>query len=198
MNAKTVVEMTNVLEMVGFLKANGTECRFVGMTIKTPVTKIKTSNPWGAGAKTKNGLYKVARKTGIINANYNTSVRSRIAANLGVELKEVEYENGTVWYQHLKTQDGKNLPLVQHKDESKQGDFYFQYFPHKSKSVYVNEAGEVIPDSVVAPWLYAESERPNYKPAVIAVNLANIKQLKASGVIVNAPDMDEAEQLLAH
>jgi hypothetical protein len=61
----------------------------------------------------------------------------------------------------------------------------------------VNEAGEVIPDSVVQPFLYKESERPDFKPAVIVVNLANVKQLKASGVIVNMPDFDEAEAILA-
>lgn len=195
--SKTIVEMTDTLEMVGFLKTNGTESRFVSLTSKTPVVDIKVGNPWKAGKKTKSGLYKVSKKIGIINANYNLSVRNRIAERLGVKLSEVEYENGEVWYQHLKTADGKNLPLVQHKDEAKQGDFYIQYYPHKSTNVYVDEAGEVIPDSVVEPYLYAKSERPDFKPTVIVVNLSNVRQLKASGVIINMPDFDEAEAILA-
>ena len=186
--------MTDVLEMVGFLKTNGTESRFVAMTSKTPVVKIKVGNPWGAG-KSKTGLFKVSRKIGIINANYNTSVRKAISEKLGVPLSDVEYESGAVWYSHIKTADGKNLPLVQHKEKT--GEYYIQYYPHRSTNVYVNEAGEIVPDAMVKPYLYAETERADYKPNVIVVNLTNVKQLKASGVIVNMPDFAEAEALLA-
>ena len=192
--------MISELEMVGFIKSNGTACRFVAIVSKTPVVKIRVGNPWGASATTKSGLYKVSRKIGIVNANYNTSVRNRIAEKLGVTLSEVEYENGEVWYEHLKTVDGKNLPLVQHKDESKRdGQYYLQYFPQVEKSVnsYVNEAGEVVPDAMVKPWLYKESERPDFKPVVIAVNLRNVHCLKASGVVVEMPELAEVEAALA-
>ena len=189
--------MVSELEMLGFLMTNGTQCRFVAMTTKTPVVKIKAGNPWGAGAKSKSGLFKVSRKIGLINANYNTSVRNRIAERLGVKLSEVEYENGEVWYQHLQTADGKNLPVVLHKDETKRGKFYLQYFPHKSENVYVNEAGEPVEDSTVKPWLYKETERPDFKPSIIAVELGNVVQLKASGVIIEMPDFDAAESALA-
>lgn len=190
--------MVSELEMLGFIKANGTQCRFVAIVTKTPVVKIKTGNPWGAGNKSKSGLYKVSRKLGIVNAKYNDSVRRRIAEKLGVNLSEVEYEAGEVWYEHLTTKDGKALPVVQHKDEAKRdGQFYLQYFPQRSSNVYVNEAGEVEADETVAPWLYKESERPDYKPAVIAVNLRNVKQLKASGVVIEMPELDEAEAVLA-
>ena len=197
MQNKTIVQMVSDLEMLGFLKGNGTACRFVAITTKTPVVKIRAGNPWGAGAKTKTGLYKVSRKTGIINANYNTSVRKRIAEKLGVEMKDVEYENGEVWYVHLQTSDGKNLPVVQHKDEAKRGKYYLQYCPHKSINAYVDKSGNTEPDEVVHPWLYKESERPDYKPSVISVDLHNIKQLKASGVIIDVPDFEEAEASLA-
>lgn len=194
--SKTVVEMTSELEMLGFLKTNGTQCRFVSVTTKTPVVKIKAGNPWGAGKSTEKGLYKVSRKIGIVNANYNLSVRNRIAEKLGVELKDVEYENGNCWYQHLTTGDGKSLPIVQHKDETKRQGFYFQFFPHKSVNAYVNEAGEPVADAIVNPWLYKESERPDYKPAVIAVKLSNIACLKASGVVIEMPAFEEAEAIL--
>lgn len=198
LNQNEVVSMMSELEMLGFIKTNGTACRFVAIVTKTPVVKIRKGNPWGAGNDTKAGLYKVSRKIGIINAKYNDSVRRRIAEKLGVNLSEVEYEAGEVWYEHLTTKDGKALPVVQHKDEAKrQGQYYLQYFPQKSSNAYVNEAGEVEADETVKPWLYKESERPDYKPAVIAVNLRNVKQLKASGVVIEMPELDEAEAVLA-
>jgi len=201
MKKENVVKMVDTLEMVGFLKTNGTACRFVSLVCKTPVVKIKASNPFGQ-VVTKGKvvgecqLFKVASKIGIINANYNTSVRNRIAEKLGVSLSEVEYENGEVWYRHIQTVDGKNLPLVVNKDETKAG-HYVQYFPHKSTSVYVNAKGETIPDEVVQPYLYKETERPDFKPCVISINLANVLQFKASGVVIEMPDFEEAAAVLA-
>lgn len=187
----TIVSITSPLEMAGFIKANGTACRFVSILIDTPVEKIKKNNPY-------QGLRKVSRKMGIVNANYNTSVRNRIAEKLGVTLSEVEYTNGITWYEHLQTVDKKPLPLVQHqKAEKRDGKLYLQYFPHKAESVYVLPSGEVVPDEKVKPWLYAESARIEYKPAVIVVNLENIKEIRASGVIMQAEDLDEAEKALA-
>lgn len=199
LSKENVVQMIDALEMLGFLKLNGTACRFVSMTIKTPVVKIKVGNPWGASAKTKSGLYKVSKKIGIINANYCDSVARRIAEKLGVNENEVEYIPGETWYQHLTTKDGKALPVVQHKDETKRGEFYLQYFPQtdKSENAYVNEAGEPVAAEVVNPWLYAESKRSEFKPTVIAVKLSNIHRLKASGVVIEMPDLAEVEAILA-
>lgn len=188
--AKTIVSILSPLEMAGFIKSNGTQCRFVAIVTDTPVVKMRKASPF-------QGVRKVSRKLGLVNANYNTSVRNRIAAKLGVTLSEVEYENGDVWYQHLKTVDGKNLPLVQHKDEAKQGKLYLQYFPHKSVNAYVMPNGDTVTEAELKPWLYKESERPDYKPSVIAVELGNVKELRASGVIMQAEDIDEAEAALS-
>src|SRR5512137_109658 len=188
--AKTIVSITNPLEMAGFIKSNGTQCRFVAIVTDTPVVKIRKGNPF-------NGLRKVSRKMGIVNANYCNSVRNRIADKLGVKLSEVEYEAGEVWYQHLKTADNKPLPLVEHKDEAKrQGKLYLQYFPHKSVNAYVLPNGDTVSDEAVKPWLYKETERPDFKPSVIAVELGNVKEIRASGVIMQAEDLDEAEAAL--
>lgn len=199
MKDKTIVQCMNESEMAGFIKANGTACRFVSMVSQTPVVKIKAGNPWHV---VKNGkvvgepqLFKVSRKIGIINANYNTSVRNRIADKLGVKLSEVEYENGEVWYQHLKTTDDKALPLVWHKDETKRDSgLYLQYYPHTDKSVncYKTASGEIVPDEDVKKWAYAESARSEFKPTVIVVKLGNIKQLTASGIVMEATDYEEA------
>lgn len=183
-----------------FFMDNGTQCRFVSLTLKTPVVKIKVGNPWNAGAKTKSGLYKLSRKIGLVNANYNTSVRRRVAEKMGVTLSEVVYENGEVWYEHLKDASGKALPVVQHKDSIKREltGYGLQYFPHKSfNNTFVNDAGEVIPKEDVKPWLYAESERPDFKPCVIAPYIRNILQIKTSGVIIEVPEFEEAEAILA-
>lgn len=201
MKDKTTVEFSNDLELAGFIKANGTQCRFVSMVSKTPVTKMKVNNPFhklkGGKVVGECGLFKVSKKIGLINANYNNSVRNRIAAKLGVAVSQVEYEQGEVYYEHLQTAEGKALPLVQHKDETKRTGLMLQYYPHKSENCYVNAAGEIVPDAEVADYLYAESEWSEFKPAVIAIKLSNIKRLTASGVIVEAGDYDEAEQSLA-
>ncbi len=194
-NQNTVTLLSD-LEMLGFLKTNGTACRFVSLFTKTPVVDIKAGNPWGAGKKTKSGLYKVSKKNGLINANYNTSVRNKIASLLGVELNKVEYTNGDVWYKHLMTNDDppKALPVVVHaKDDSK---YYLQFFPHHANSSYVDENDNTVDNETVEQWLYKKSERPIYKPSVISIELKNIKQLKASGVIMEMPDMDQLEKLL--
>ncbi len=198
---ENVVSMVSSLEMLGFLKLNGTQCRFVSITTRTPVVKIRAGNPWGAG-KSETGLYKVLKKIGVINANYVDSVARRIAAQLGVKENEVEYEAGKTWYRHLSTADGKALPVVHNKkvEAPDSGtEYYLQYFPQteKSESVYVNEAGEPVSADEVKPWLYKESPRSAFKPAVIAVKLANIHRLKASGVVLEMPELDEVQSVLA-
>lgn len=203
---KTIVQFTSDLEMLGFLKANGTACRFVSVTLKTPVVKLKVKNPFHTiknGKVVGNvGLWKISRKIGLINANYNMSVRRRIAEKLGVKLGEIEYTNGKVWYEHLFTKDTppRALPIVQHKNPAKRQEtgYGFQYFPHKSfKDVYVNASGDVVDNDVVNPWMYAETEPPDFKPAVIAPKLRHITMLKCSGVIIEMPDFEEAEAILA-
>jgi len=201
LDRSNVVKMQSELEMLGFLKANGTACRFVAILTKTPVVKIKKGNPWHV---IKNGkvqgecnLFKVSRKIGIINANYCASVERRLAEKLGVAKSEVEYVPGEVWYQHLTDGNGKNLPVVEHKDETKRIGCYLQYYPQKSVNAFVNGAGEPVNETEVEKWAYAESERPDFKPAVIAVKLSNVHQLKASGIIIEMPELSEIEQVLA-
>jgi len=191
MQDKTIVQISSHLEMVGFIKANGTQCRFVSMVSDTPVTKLRKGCPFV-------GVRKVSRKNGLINANYNTAVRKRIAERLGVELKEVEYENGEVWYRHEMTQgeNPKPLPLVVNKTKN-DGKVYLQYYPHKSTHTYVLPNGETVTEAQLEPYFYKQSPRPDFKPCVISVDIANIKELRASGIIMQTEDIDEAETLLA-
>jgi len=188
MKDKTIVSITSHLEMVGFIKSNGTQCRFVSLVSSTE-PKLKVGCPF-------KGVRKVSRKNGLINANFNTSVRRRIAERLGVELKEVEYENGEVWYRHLMTADNKPLPLVVNKTKN-DGKHYLQYFPHKATSKYVLPNGEEVTEAQLKPWFYKQSERPDFKPCVISIGVENLVEIRASGVIMQSEDIDEAETLLA-
>jgi len=89
--------------MVGFLKTIGTQSMFISVdtaTILEKGKKIKVSCPFG-------NVTKYAVRTGWLNIKYNDAVRRRIATKLGVEVKEVEYTNGDVWFRHLMTEDGK-------------------------------------------------------------------------------------------
>lgn len=200
---KTVVTMLSELEMLGFLKTNGTQCRFVAVTCRTPVVKMRVDNPFHTIKNGKVvgdvGLWKVSRKLGLINANYNTSVRRRLAEKLGVNLSEVEYENGESAYLHLMTSDNppRALPVLVKKSAPEDGVYYLQYFPQKSESAYCNGAMEPIDFAVIKPWMYRESERPDFKPCVIAPMLKNIHKLKCSGVVMEMPELPEVESLLA-
>ena len=133
MNESKVTKIVNTLELTRFIESNGTQCRFVSIIAKTPVVKIRSGNPWGAGKATERGLYSFFATNGLVNANYNRSVCRRIAEKHGFDLKDVQYVNGPIWYEHLLLEDGKALPLVRKKSDHSQ--LYLQYFPHRTKSV---------------------------------------------------------------
>jgi hypothetical protein len=190
-NQKTTVEIGDPLEMVGFLKGNGTACRFVSIVSRTLVKNLRAGCPW------RGQVTKVSRKVGMINMNFNTAVRKRIAEKLGVEINDVEYQNGNVWYQHLHTVDGKPLPVVVNKKTPDNGEHYLQFFPTKAESSYVLADGTPIEEEKLKPFFYADN-REEWKPVVISINVANIKKLCASGVVMQAEDLAEAEAELAN
>jgi hypothetical protein len=184
---KNIVKIANHLEMVGFIKANGTACRFVSMVTETE-PKLKKGCPY-------KGVVKVSRKNGLLNRNFNNAVCKAIAEKLGVAPSEIEYEAGETWYRHEMTVDGKALPLCVHKTKN-DGKYYLQYFPMSSTNAYRLPNGDMIAESVLEPYFYAKSFN-EFKPAVIAVSVENIKELRASGVIMQASDLAEAEAALS-
>lgn len=186
---KTIVEITNHLEMLGFIKSNGTQCRFVSLISETE-PKLKQDCPY-------KGVVKVSKKQGMVNVNYNTSVKRKVAEKFGVEIKDVEYENGKVWYKHLTTADGKSLPIVVNKKTPENGNFYLQFFPTKSVNVYRLPNGDMVDEAKLEPYFYSRGERSEFKPCVIAIGLENVKQLRASGVIMTTEDAEQAEEALA-
>ena len=188
MDKKTIVEIQSHLEMVGFIKSNGTQCRFVSMISETLVTNIRAACPF-------KGVIKTSKKMGLVNKDYVASVERRIAERLGVPASAVDYVPGEVWYKHLTTTDGKALPLVVNKTKD-DGEYYLQYFPTESKSVYRMPNGEPVLESDLEPWFY-KREKADFKPIVISVKVSNIKRLAASGVIMQVEDLAEAESALA-
>lgn len=189
MKDKTIVQITSELEMLGFLKANGTQCRFVSITTDTPVKNLTASCPF-------QGVRKISRKIGMINVDYVASVEKKIAEKLGLRKSNVEYKPGEVWYTHLQTVDGRHLPVVVNKKHPSDGEYYLQYFPRSATSVYQLSNGTPISEEKLSPWFY-KREKSEFKPSVISVNLSNIKRLAASGVVMEAQDLDEAEEALA-
>lgn len=170
--------MKTINEIVGFLKTNGTNCRLVSLVTETQ-PKMKPGCPFS-------GVVKVSRKRGIVNANYNTSVRRRIAKHLGVALKEVEYEDGDVWYRHLTTDDGQLLPLVVNKkvqSPSEATEHYLQFFTTRSTNAYRLPNGNSVTAEQLKPWLYMQAEKRHFKPTVISVKVSNIKKMRASVVL---------------
>lgn len=170
--------MKTINEVVGFMKQNGTNCRLVSLVTETQ-PKLRLGCPF-------KGVVKVSRKRGIVNANYNTTVRRRLAKHLGVKLSEVEYNDGEVWYKHLTTADGQMLPLVVNKKvqtPSEATEHYLQYFPTRSSNEYRLPNGNTVTPEQLKPWFANQSEKPHFKPTVISIKVANIKKMRASVVL---------------
>lgn len=187
-DSKTQVKITDPLEMVGFIRTNGTRCQFVSMlTVTAP--KLKKGCPF-------EGVKKYSRRNGLLNVQYNAAVRRNIAKTLGVPMADVEYENGQVWYVHQTTTDGKALPLVVNKTKQ-DGKFYLQYYPMRSAgTVYRLPNGETVEEETLKPWFYAKSKRDEYKPRVVCFDVANIAELRASQVIIETDKTAQAQVII--
>lgn len=168
------VTLTNESEMVGFLKTIGTECQFVSMLTVTDPKMRTTGNPY-------KGVQKVSRRNGLLNVNFTNAVERNIAESFGISPTQVEYNAGKTWYKHLTTTDGKPLALCVHqKDETK---YYLQYYPQKSETKYLMPDGTEIAEENLKPFLY-EREPNDFKPIVVVLALASIRELKAQKMIV--------------
>jgi len=186
---KNVIQIDSPIEMVGFIKSNGTACRFVSILTETIVTNIRKGCPY-------EGVIKISKKCGLVNVDYVESVKRKFAASLDEPVKNIDYTAGEIWYKHLTTIDGKSLPIVVNKKTPDNGEFYLQYFPTSAKSVYQMPNGEPVSEENLKPYFF-KSNKVGYKPVVISVNVKNIKRLSASGVIMQTDDLPEALSALA-
>lgn len=187
-NPKTTVKITNHLEMVGFLRTNGTQSQFVSMLTATK-PDLKKNCPY------KN-VMKISRRNGLINVDYNKSVRRRLANINQIPLKEATYENGNVWFTHEMTGEGKRLPLVVNKKTlGTDGKIYLQYFPLKSKQTkYVLPNGETVKEELLKPYFYSKSHS-EFKPITCVFDIQNIVELRASNLIIQTEDTETVENI---
>ena len=177
-------------EMLEFLRAGTTQCRFVSMKTRTE-PKIKASCPW-------KGIYKLSRRNGLINANYNNSVQRRIAEKFNLPESSVTYIPGETWYVHEK-RDDKTLPIVVNKKEAANPDAprYIQFFPHSSTNRYFDMYNAPLTEEQLKPYFYKKPEKDEFKPVVICISLVNVLELKASGVILECPAFDDLDRLFS-
>jgi hypothetical protein len=181
MKLKKAIKISDPLELVGFLRANGTQCQFISMLTHTEAD-VNKSCPF-------KGVVKVSRRNGLINMNYNTAVRKRMADAMGVPIEEVEYTNGKTWFKHETTDgtpEGKALPLCVHATKPT-GKFYLQYFPIQSSGTYfMDERGERIPVEALKPYFPKEREKSEFKPITCVFGVDSIKQMHVAGVIIES------------
>jgi hypothetical protein len=174
--------------MLGFIKTNGTSCRFVSMVTET-VLDLPKSNPF-------HGIIKTSKRKALINKNYCAAVERNIAAKFGLQANEVGYIPKPTWYMHLETIEGKPLPVVVNKKTPDSGEYYLQFFPmSKAESTFHMPDGTQVAEETVYATM-AKREQNEYKPIVNVVKLSNIKELRASGVIMQADDYADAEAAL--
>ena len=167
------VKINNPLEMVGFIRTIGTECRFVSMRTETEVKMRKTGNPYV-------GAVKVSRRNGLVNVNFVESVKRKLEKMAG---EKIDYTPGATWYRHETTTDGKPLPLCVHSKDSSR--YYLQYFPHRTlgKNRYFLNGRELTAEEVKTMKTFiTEDKRAEYKPAVITLAIDSIRELRARSV----------------
>lgn len=186
-NQKPIVSFQDVNAMAEFIRANGTACRFVSLLSETE-PKLRKDCPF-------KGVKKITRTLALVNVDHAAACERGIAALLGVDAGSVDYTPGETWYRHEETQDGKHLPLCVHKEKPESG-FYLQYFPRSTSSAYRDSSGNEVSHDSLAPFFYARKET-EWKPQTRVVSLANIRELRASGIIAQAGDVESAEKALA-
>ena len=183
----TTVKLT-VPEIVGFLKTVGPSCMFLSMETATTfkLNKYETGKGKSGGGKANpfGKVTKVASRLGWLNLDYKRAVESRIAKQLGVPAKEVEYTLGEVWHTHICDENGKPSPVLVNKETPEDGKFYIYYTHRKTASAkYIAENGETVTYEQLKPFLPPPRDDNPNKPIVRSIMLNNIRVLKARGLI---------------
>lgn len=185
MNENPIVRLESANAMAEFIRSNGTQCRFVSLVSETE-PKLKKSCPF-------QGVRKITRTVALVNVDHAAACERGLAKALGVD--SVDYEPGETWYAHETDAKGNTLPLCFHPSKPESG-FYLQYFPRRTESVYRDASGNEVSHADLTSFFYARKEAQG-KPRTRVVSLANLRELRASGVIAQAGDIDAAEKALA-
>jgi len=170
---KNTVKISDKMEMVGFIRSIGTECRFVSMVTETELPMNKTNNPWY-------GTVKLSHRNGLVNVNFVKSTERNLTEQNG---EKTTYVAGSTWYHHEQTVNEKPLPLCVHnKDNSR---FYVQYFPHRTIGInrYFLKGRELSTSEVeqMKPFIKVQP-KSDFKPLVITLSIDSIRSLRSRRV----------------
>jgi hypothetical protein len=138
----------------------------------------KTGNPYV-------GTIKIAKRNGLVGVDFVKACEKRYAELHGLNVKDVEYEAGKVWYVHCMTEDGKPLALCESKKPTKRTgkiEKYLQYFPLRNlgTTIYVSPTlGQLTKaqvDDMYARFV-PEDDREEWKPNVITLGIDSIRSI---------------------
>lgn len=190
------VRVTNA-ELAGFIKSIGTECQFISMDTETEVKMRKTGNPFL-------GAVKRSKRNGLVNVNFVASVERKVSELTGVPVKDITYTPGKTHYHHLSTEDGRPLALCESNKPVKatgKMELYLQYYPHRNlgTTTYWLKGVQLSKEQVKQMYTFVpETDRAEYKPAVLTFKLASIRSLRARRVnLLNATASKIADRLAA-
>lgn len=171
--SNTAVEISHKLELVGFLRSIGNECRWISLRTETEVKMVKKHRVTGR-LNPYLGTIKVARRNGLVNVNFVRAVE-RNMEKAGIE--GAEYEPGSTWYVHEQTTDGKAIALCVHKKDNRK--FYLQYFPIRNLGTeYVLNGVTLTPEQVAEMKEYLNAtDRDEFKPCVITLMMDSIRSI---------------------
>jgi hypothetical protein len=176
--------ITDKNEMVKFLGALGTGCQFVSLRTETVVQMRTTDNPFV-------GTVKVTKRVGLINVDFVSSVRRRMADLLGIPFVETVYVPGETWFRHVQR------PLMVHKTDERR--FYCQFFPLKSEGTrYFLKGKELTKDEVEQMRGFViQKTRDDRKPLVIVLAIDSIREMRARTVTILNQTVNRIAQRLS-
>lgn len=215
---KTTIRLDNEQEMIGFLKTNGLRPQFISLVSITDVKMNKSGEvtpelnnllvaaglPVEIGTgRLKNRIVnplhgkvrKVSKRNGLLNLKFHESWVKRYAEANGLNRSEIDLPAGETWYVHVMT-SGENpqpMPLCVHKEDPSR--FYVQYFPLRSKSVYLDENDNEIPFSLIKPFQTEREDTEPTKPKVCVFKLSSIKTLRARGMEIETETIGDLNNL---
>jgi hypothetical protein len=175
-----ITKLTTSAAMKRHLIESNGSCQFVSLISETEPSMRKTGNPFL-------GVKKLSNRTGLINANFVSSVRRKMVA---AGMDPDEYVPGSTWQEMVRDSNGKATPVSTDKKTGQK--FYLRFFPHKTKSIFVLD-GKQIDKKDLKPFLTV-SKTADFKPIFNTIEIRNIKEMKVRKVNLRAKN--QAQEIL--
>lgn len=132
---------------------NAKGCQFISFTAITEPKMNKKGNPF-------QNVKKVAKYSGVINANFEKSVSKAIGS---------EYKSKKVWHKLDSNQAGTALA-------ENNGSSYVRFMPHRIKERYFCNGVEINKADILN--FLVNKKKKGLKPDFICVNVKNVKEMK--------------------